>query len=39
MNGMLTTRNRYKWSTIKTRHIQYNPPAVAGKRNPAQTRR
>jgi len=30
---------RYKWSTIKTRHIQYNPPVVAGKKNPAQTRR
>jgi len=38
-NEMLITRIRYKWSTIKTRHIQYNPPVVAGKKNPAQTRR
>ncbi|KAM0721677.1 hypothetical protein Q7P37_002602 [Cladosporium fusiforme] len=30
---------RYKWSTIKTRHIQYNPPKAEGKMNPRQTRR
>jgi hypothetical protein len=36
---ILTTCNRYKWSTIKTRHLQYNPPANPGKMNPRQSRR